>query len=280
MSNVSIYAKSWIDLVFEGKNKAYGAYQLRQENSKTSAIALIGGVTFFLTVIGGGLFLSSFGDAAPIAPDNTDIVIKVDNIISPPERNEEPKSEIIPPVEKEPEQEIKSEDLVDPVIAKTNQATDIITKNEDLGKTKTDDPNPNGGDSKGTVTPVNTGGGGDNPDGKGDGKKDGDGPIPTGRLDKLPEYPGGINKFYEYVSRNFDRPEIDEDGNVVMSVIVSFVVEKNGTLTDIKVLRSSDSRMEKEAIRVLRALRVKWTPGIKDGEPVRTLYTLPIKVKI
>ena len=50
MSNVSIYEKNWIDLVFEGKNKAYGAYQLRQENSKTSLFALIGGVVFFFNM--------------------------------------------------------------------------------------------------------------------------------------------------------------------------------------------------------------------------------------
>ena len=60
MSHVSIYEKNWIDLVFEGKNKAYGAYQLRQENTKTSLIAFIGGITFMLSLIGGGLMLTSF----------------------------------------------------------------------------------------------------------------------------------------------------------------------------------------------------------------------------
>ena len=77
MSNVSIYEKNWIDLVFEGKNKAYGAYQLRLENSKTSLIAFLSGITFFLAVIGGGLFLTSFDDAPIDGP-----VIKIEDKVN------------------------------------------------------------------------------------------------------------------------------------------------------------------------------------------------------
>ncbi|WP_284652423.1 energy transducer TonB [Flavobacterium terrisoli] len=282
MSNVSIYEKNWIDLVFDGKNKAYGAYQLRQENSKTSLIALISGITFFCGAIGLGLFLTSFGDAAKELPGNPDVIIQVDAYNYPPEKNEEPKSDIVvPPVEDEPTEKVTSKDLVDPVIVKSTDNPDDITKNVDLGK-RNDDPNPNGGDSKGNLTPVNTGG---SPTGTGkeggDGKGKGPGPVvTTNNLDVLPEYPGGMPAFYKYVQRTFTRPEIDDSGEISMSVIMSFVIEKDGTLTDIKAIRSTDPNMEKEAIRILRALKVKWTPGMKDGEPVRTLFMLPIKVKI
>lgn len=61
---------------------------------------------------------------------------------------------------------------------------------------------------------------------------------------------------------------------------MSFVIEKDGSMSDIKVLRSSDKSLEKEAIRVLKSLKVKWAPGYMDNEKVRTQYTLPIKVAL
>jgi protein TonB len=281
MSNVSIYEKNWIDLVFEGKNKAYGAYQLRQETSKTSLIALISGITFFCGAIGLGLFLTSFGEAPTVIPDNPDIVIKVDNFTYPPKKNNEPEKDVVAPlVEDEPTEKVESKDLIDPTIVKTKDATDVITKNADLDKTKTDDPNPKGGNTNETVLSTDSGGNTTGNANDGNGEKKGNEINTTNELDKLPLYPGGMKRFYEYVANNFSRPEIEDSGEVTLSVIMSFVIEKDGSLTDIKAVRSTDYKLEKEAIRLLKASKVKWSPGIKDGKPVRTLFMLPIKVKI
>lgn len=280
MSNVSIYEKNWIDLVFEGKNKAYGAYQLRQENSKTSLIAFLSGITFFCGAIGLGLFLTSFGNIPTPSPTDEDIVIRVDNFTYPPKKNEEPKKDVVAPlIEDEPTQKIESKDLVDPIIVKSTDNPDVITKNVDLSKNN-DEPNPNGGDTKGTVISTTTGGTSTGTGNDGDGESKGNGINTTNELDKLPLYPGGMKRFYEYVVNNFNRPEIEDDGEVTLSVIMSFVIEKDGSLTDIKAVRSTDYKLEKEAIRLLKASKVKWSPGIKDGKPVRTLFMLPIKVKL
>lgn len=283
MSNVSIYAKSWIDLVFEGKNKTYGAYQLRQENSKTSLLAFLGGVVFFSALIGLGLFLTSFGEKTQATVEEGPVII-ISDVYNPPKDNNDPgpKKEIIPPIEKdEPQQKVETKDLVNPIIVKHTDNPDDITANKDLGKSN-DDPNANAGNNTGATT-TNPGGGSDSGTSTkgsgGDGEKD-SGVKNTSELDILPQYPGGMNRFYEYVVKNFDRPEIDDSREITMSVIVSFVIEKDGTLTDIKAIRSTDYNMEKEAIRILKASRVKWTPGKKDGKPVRTLFMLPIKVKI
>ena len=280
MSNVSIYEKNWIDLVFEGKNKAYGAYQLRQENSKTSLIALISGVTFFAGAIGLGLFLTSFGDAQDVIAENPDVIIQVDNFTYPPEKNNEPQKEVIPLLkENEPTDKVESKDLIDPIIVKSSDATDVITQNADLDKPKTDDPNPNGGNATGTTS--TPGSGSDTGSNDGNDKEGNTTTVrTTNELDKLPMYPGGMKRFYDYVIKNFDRPEISADGEIALSVIMSFVIEKDGSLTDIKAIRSTDYKLEKEAIRILKASRVKWEPGIKDGKPVRTLFMVPIKVKI
>lgn len=273
MSNVSIYEKNWIDLVFEGKNKAYGAYQLRQENSKTSLIAFLSGITFFLSVIGGGLFLTSFDDvtidnAAPIIDDGP--IITID--LTP----KEPKAPQ-PEVQQSPQQPPSNEtppNLSNMVVVATPEANVDVPTNVEVKSLPPASEGtvggtgiPNSGTEGSTVTTTPAPGG--------------EGVENSRTVDVLPEYPGGIKKFYEYVGKNIDRPEIDEDsGEITMSVIMSFVIEKDGSMTDIKVLKSTDAKLEKEAIRVLKALKVKWTPGVKDGNKVRTQYMLPIKVKL
>jgi protein TonB len=97
-------------------------------------------------------------------------------------------------------------------------------------------------------------------------------------LDKLPEFPGGINKFYTYVGNNFEKPEIDVINTI--KIHVYFVIEKDGSMTDIQVKRDPGYGLGKEAIRVLKSLKTKWTPGMINSKPVRTAYSLPIKVQM
>jgi protein TonB len=277
MSNVSIYGKNWIDLVFEGKNKAYGAYQLRQENSKTSLLALLGGATFFLAVIGLGLFLTSFGEK-PIVETVTEegIVIKLSDI-HPPE-NDKPKKDIVVPNIDKPAKKIESKDLKNPIIVKSADNPDIIKTNKEPKENPIDNPNTTGGNTTGTTTTttIDTGIKTIGNDGA---EKKGNTVSTTNELDRLPEFPGGIKALHKYIGDNIDKPETDSDVASI-SVIMSFVIEKDGSMTDIKVLRSSDKALEKAAIKVLKSLKTKWAPGYKDGEKVRTLYVQPIRVNL
>jgi protein TonB len=108
--------------------------------------------------------------------------------------------------------------------------------------------------------------------------KKNDSPVNTNALDKLPEFPGGIAKFYTYVGNHFEKPEIE--GEQTISVYVSFVIEENGTMSNIKVLRDPGYGLGTEAIRVLKSLKAKWAPGMIAGQAVRTSYNLPITVKL
>lgn len=268
MSNVSIYEKNWIDLVFEDKNKAYGAYQLRQENEKTTLFALFGGVTMVLATIGIWMFLSSFGEKPLVEPVDDSIVIKVSDFNYPNDEPEKPKTETTQP--QNPVEIITNLSNIIPVA--TPLAIDNVPKNADL-------PTNNGtssGTDSGTGTPSDGGG------------STGTAVIPAvpdnnpkriTELDRLPEYPGGMKRFYEFVGNNFEKPDVDENFSS-LNVIMSFVIEKDGSMTEIKALRSSDKFMEREAIRVLKSMKIKWSPGYKDGEKVRVLYTLPIKVAL
>lgn len=277
MSHVSIYEKNWIDLVFEGKNKAYGAYQLRQENTKTSLIAFIGGITFMLAIIGGGLLLTSFDDAPVV--DNIPYIL--DESITPVDLTPIQESEKLKKTEtsaaapQEPST-VEPQDLSRMVVTETSQANANVPTNQEVRDT----PPANDGNGTGTLTDVGNNGGGNDNGEDGESTSGNGEPVTTNKLDKLPLFPGGMDRFYKYVSNNINRPEMDEDRQISMSVVMAFVIEKDGSMTDIRALRSTDKDLEREAIRVLKSLKTKWEPGYQNDKPVRTLYMLPIKVKL
>ena len=281
MSNVSIYGKKWIDLVFEDRNQMYGAYQLRQQNPKTTLLALFYGVLLMAGLISIAIYSNYNSDHVGIIdeiPEGT--IIQLTDLHFP---ISEP--EVEKPAKTTPPNTV-TELVVEPinilstlVVVETPQAVKAVPKNDDIEKPSTPaiqgtvitvgigiEPGTNSGNSNSLL--IDTGSGT---------KSDGGKVNSSSEVDKLPSYPGGMDKFYLYVANNFKNPDT-ESGSMV-SVLVAFVVEKDGTLSNIKVLRNSGIGTDKEAIRVLSTLRTKWTPGIKNGEKVRTEFTLPIKVK-
>lgn len=98
-------------------------------------------------------------------------------------------------------------------------------------------------------------------------------------MDTPPNYPGGIEKFYQFLGENIKYPQQAKDENVQGNVFVSFTVEKDGSLNDIKVDRKLGSGTDEEAVRVLKLSR-SWNPGMQNGKVVRVKYNIPIKFKI
>ncbi len=94
-----------------------------------------------------------------------------------------------------------------------------------------------------------------------------------------PNYPGGVYKFYEYLSKNIKYPTMAADNEIEGNVFVSFVVEKDGSLTDIKVDRRLGYGTDEEALRVLKISK-RWNPGMQNGKPVRVKYNIPIKFSL
>jgi len=95
------------------------------------------------------------------------------------------------------------------------------------------------------------------------------------QVDKAPEFTGGNSGLMKFIKENLKYPVTAFEKGLEGRVVVYFIVEKNGSLSDIKVTRSVDTDLDKEAIRVVNAMP-KWTPGIKDGNPVRTPVTVPV----
>lgn len=272
MSNLNINKHEWLELVFEGKNKEYGAYQLRKENDATTAKAFVSALVFITGLVLLPVLLSSFKDKPkPIVNNHIDDGIKVTEVVLP-EKKEEPKKTELPIQKTAAQKPITVADLNNLKVVEASKAKNTeLPKPEDVGKPVSNTPNPTGTETGvvttppivGTGTPANTG--------------NGDIIATTNMVEKNPMYPGGIEEFLKTVGRRFQSPEIDEEKTI--RIIVFFVVEKDGTLSNITVPRNPGYDLDKEAIRVLKSIKTKWEPGIYKGEPVRTQYSLPILVK-
>ena len=95
----------------------------------------------------------------------------------------------------------------------------------------------------------------------------------------MPEFPGGTEKLFEFLKENIHYPEIAEENGVQGRVVVTFVVEVDGSISETKVVKSVDSSLDEEAIRVVKLLP-KWNPAMLNGKPVRSKYTLPITFRL
>ena len=98
-------------------------------------------------------------------------------------------------------------------------------------------------------------------------------------VEQMPSFPGGISGLRTYLNQNTRYPAVAQENCVQGRVVVSFVVEKDGHISDVTVLRSVDPSLDKEAIRVVRNMP-RWTPGKQEGEPVRVRYNVPVSFRL
>lgn len=270
MSKSSIYETAWLDLVFEGKNKEYGAYQLRQENAKTTAKALFAGLLLIAGLSALTLLLSSGKTVIPPPVLTLGPTVDIVDVIDPvkPPKQEPPKTNSLPPTALDkPKPSISK-----PVVVEKQDATAEIPVNADLLATTTSPAGVTGGTGTAEVPSTGAGEATNMPEATNNST------YTAATVDKMPTYPGGMADFYKLVGRNFKTPEMDLTTGSTVRVLVSFVIEKDGTMTDIKVNRNPGYGLDKEAIRVLKAMKVKWEPGSIKGQPVRVVYSLPIAV--
>ncbi|MFL9830846.1 energy transducer TonB [Flavobacterium sp. ST-87] len=280
MSQHSLYESNWINLVFENRNKEYGAFQLRQQTTRTSFNALFIGVLVCATlIILPNLLLHPKHIEADTTTDWTETIIQLQDIYHAEEQAAA--APALPEIQQQaPTEAIETRQLIDPIVVSTSEApADVeytLEKSNPIDTTK-DGVNATGlsaGTGEGVLNGSSEGAG----IGTGTSNSNGNELIINEVLDKKPQFPGGIEKFYRYVGNNFRSPMLDETKNV--RIFVSFVVEKDGSMSNIKVLNKPGQGLEKEAIRVLQSIKTKWSPGILNAKPVRTAYNLPIVVQI
>ena len=273
MSKVNIFNSAWIDMVFEGRNKKYGAYQLRSENPKTTVKAFIIGAVLFSFLVAIPMIMKAMDGLVSSNEEKEEVkVIEVIDIPEPPKEElppppppvqvkQAPKS-LIEEVKLKPLEAVKKEEVPDDP-PKMEQFKEANPGSENREASPTGDINiatPTGDLDKG-VEP--------GPDNN---------VYSSAGLQVQPEFPGGIANFLKAVHNSFRIPEIDQ--NLQAKIYVSFIVEKDGSLTAIKVLRDPGYGLGKEAERVLKSIKTKWSPGIQNGKPVRASFNLPITINI
>jgi protein TonB len=263
-SKLDILKTEWIDVVFNDRNKAYGAYELRKENPKNTSKALVIGILVFVFLISFQTILNFVSGFIPKAQEKvkiTNVVLQppppIDQKKPPPPPPEPPKPKVdqvkFPPPVVKPDNEVKEQPptVKELEVADPGQKTVKGDPNADI---KIDEPVGNSDVKQVTEEDPNK--------------------IFTA-VEKNPEFQGGLEAFGRYLSKNIHYPAVARENNVQGKVYLQFVVEKDGALTDIKVLRSLGSGTDEEAIRVLKN-SPRWKPGIQNGRPVRVYYTVPI----
>lgn len=94
-------------------------------------------------------------------------------------------------------------------------------------------------------------------------------------VEKMPSFPGGPGAMYDFLAKNIKYPEVAVECGIQGSVIVTFIVKKDGSLSDVRVAKSVDPSLDKEAVRVVKSMP-KWIPGIEKGKYVNVKFTLPV----
>ena len=294
-SKLNIYRKEWLDVIFADRNKMYGAYELRNLSNKATNIGLGIVVSFAVLLIAGSYgYNKYFKQTVPaviytvqdIGPD------MLEEIQKKVEEKEEVPEEPVRMQEKAPQQvaqDVSKFDLVrmpDIKVAKANRVTEELVSQDEL-------KNPNTMTSRITLKA--------SPSGTyiargefGSSKRDGDitgkgvGSISGGGTDDnsnnpftsveiMPTPVGGLPAFMQWIAENYNFPQQALDQGVSGVIEVSFVVEKDGSLTDIAVKRDMKFGTGDAAINLLKKAK-KWKPGVQNGLKVRVAYTLPIRL--
>jgi protein TonB len=262
-SKLDILKQEWIDVVFTDRNKAYGAYDLRKKSGFNTTKALIIGVAAFVFAISLPTIINIIAGFIPKKENKVKIVPVV--LQPPPPVN---KQKPPPPPPEPPKPKIDQVKFPPPVVKPDNEVKEQPPTVKELEvadpgqKTQKGDPNAD--------IVINT------PVGNGDENKvtEDENKIFTA-VEQEPTPAGGISKFYEYLSKNIRYPAVAKENNIQGKVFLTFVVEKDGSITDVKVLRGIGSGCDEEAVRVLRNAP-RWKPGIQNGRPVRVQYQVPV----
>ena len=267
--DINLNAPDWCDIIFEDKNKAYGAYVMRQKSGHRHMVAL--GITMLILVF--VIFLPSIistvkkltqrhevMDQQTVLSDlaNIEDQVKEENIERATEAPPPPplKTTIkftAPEITDEPideGQELASQDDVNSSRAQVSVAS--VQGTDDVNGVDIADLD----DHKVIVAE----------------------PILVG-VEQEPQFPGGLDELMRFIKRNLVYPQQATDMGIEGRVVLRFVVNKNGEVSDIELLRKLDPVCDKEALRVVKMMP-KWIPGRQNGRAVPVYYTLPIVYKL
>ena len=281
MAKIDLYDPKWVDMVFAGKNKEYGAYQLRKGTSGRNIKSLL------ILVIAAAL-VGGFLAWKVIEQKQAEEQQAYMEAMELAKLQEQAKKEKKKPEPIKPKVEQKKEI---PVARETQKFTAPVIKKDELVKEENQVKQMDQLDDKVAVGTENK-----------EGVKDrtveavrndiavaAPPPPPAPKpevsnkvfdvVEEMPSFPGGTGALMSFLSSNIKYPVVAQENGVQGRVIVGFVVERDGSITDVKVMRSVDPSLDREAQRVVKAMP-RWKPGKQNGSAVRVKYTVPVVFRL
>ena len=274
MAKLDLVSNEWTDLVFEGRNQAYGAYKLRKGTTKRNIwsiiIVALASVLLFL-----GLQLQKMAQANKTV-ENTQAV----ELAKLQEKKKEAKVEKKEIIKTEPEK------VVEQVKSSVKFTAPVIKKDEEVkeeDEIKLDEVEK----SDKAVGAFNVQG---NDEVGGEvlkAKEEIKAPEPPkveeekvfDVVEQMPSFPGGNSALMKFLNENIHYPVVAQENGVQGRVVVSFVVERDGHITDVQIARSVDPSLDKEAQRVVKSMP-KWIPGKQNGSAVRVKFNVPVSFRL
>ena len=270
MAKVDLSSSEWCDLIFSGKNKAYGAYQLREKSPKRHNIAVI--LVIVIALIGFSI-PTLIKMATPKQKEVMTEVTTLSQLEEPEIKQEEMKR--VEPVAPPPPALKSSIKFTAPVIKKDEEVRDEdeIKSQQELTETKVaisiadvkgndEEHGKDIADLRQVVTQAE--------------------PEPEKVFDmveQMPQFPGGQAEMMQFISKNMKYPTIAQENGTQGRVTCQFVVGADGRVRDVNVLRGVDPYLDKEAVRVIMSMP-KWIPGKQNGKAVSVKYTIPVVFRL
>lgn len=277
--DVDLTSQEWRDIVFEGKNKEFGAYKMRETSVARHTKAIVW-VVIVVAVILVLLILSVNGVFSKA--EDEQIVTNTEQELAVFDSDEEEIQE-----EEEQFQMPEPEEIIAPEeVANQQQVTALlIVDDNELDESKQVKNQEDVLDNEAAVGAV------DITEGTNDLNKIAikdqviaapvveDEPVSIAMVEQKPEFPGGESAMYKWLSDNIVYPSAASEEGVSGRVVVEFVVGKDGSINNARVVRARHPALDKEALRVVKAMP-KWVPGRNNGQPVKVTYTLPVTFRL
>jgi periplasmic protein TonB len=245
----SNFQEDLFDIVFTGRNKDYGGYILRKRYPRFLLTSLIVSVTMFTAVII-GIFLYYFIEPEPLVLDDMITSVQYYSVLPPPEDDLNRLQGSLP----EPDEVQKAPEVIDSVIEQKLKPIETKPPVEEEPQSDT------AGKGRGNAV---TGSG------------DGDAGGLVTLIDVYPKYPGGDDARLWFLRKNVKYPETALKASVQGIVIVVFIIEIDGSLSNVEVTKSIGGGCDEEAMRVVK-LMPRWEPAKRNGKAVRVVVRMPI----
>ena len=278
MTQIDLISNEWSDLLFENRNKEYGAYVLRHQTGNRNLASILA-ILVFVAAIVSLLIIKNEYDR--YVAKHT-VVVYDQGMVTSNLKNEAPEVKRAEPIRRE-----NIEEVVEKIKCSIKFTAPVIKKDDEVDpkdEMRTQDEIMKSKVSISVFDVLN-------------GSEDGEvlkakqmlvtEPVKPKEeetkiftvVEQMPSFPGGEAALMQYLSKNIKYPPFAEENNIQGRVICTFVVERDGSVSDIRIAKSVDPSLDKEAVRVVSAMP-RWIPGRQNGQMVRVKYTLPVTFRL